>query len=286
MHDNKRIVKSEDIEFFNENGYWISPKLFDDKQLASFLERMERLYHGEYETGIAPNGLHWKYGDDVTKLRKSDNVHVSDLVMNELATDPKLGEIAASFLNADQIMLFFTQMLYKPPASNSVPKTANVGWHQDLQYWQFAEQPTLLTAWVAFNDVTIDNGCMHFVPGSHKWGLLKTGDFWDQDITKQEQAIKDKFGEFKKVPIQLKAGQVSFHHALTYHGSGPNTSEGPRCSIAIHMMSGKTKLKPGREQWEQTSNLYRYFHKSFAKLQEGDYAAGEDFPVIYEKARS
>ena len=40
----------------------------------------------------------------------------------------------------------------------------------------------------------------------------------------------------------LPPGAGSFHHRLTYHGSGPNTSSGPRRSFAIHLRTQNSEL--------------------------------------------
>lgn len=76
--------KKEDIQFFRDNGYWISPKLFDDQTLENAISRMDALYREEYETGMPPKGVHWKYGDDPLKLRKSSNAHYSDKALYNL----------------------------------------------------------------------------------------------------------------------------------------------------------------------------------------------------------
>jgi hypothetical protein len=266
---------NEDVAYYDQNGFWKSPKLFDDQFLKKCIERMGDLYHGKYETGIPPAGPHWKYGDSLEKLRKSDNVHVSDSYFYKLSTNEKLGEIAAAFLRTKQVRLLYTQMLYKPPRGNQTNQ-GNVGWHQDLQYWYFTERPTLVTAWVALDDVTVDNGCMQMVPESHKWGLLNEGDFYEGDLEQQAKLIKDKKA-FNPVHVELKAGQASFHHALTYHGSGRNVSDSPRLGIAIHLMAGETLYRSGDKGWDENPYL-----PSFRKLKTGDVIVGDEFPIIYE----
>lgn len=279
MNNKVGLPSEEDIKFYETNGYWISPKLFDDTTLENLLHHMDLLYRGEYETGIPPRSVHWKYGDDPQKLRMSTNIHISDRAMYELVTNPILGAIAASLLGTEQVRLFTSEMFYKP-ARGSGTNLGNVGWHQDFHYWKFTESPTLLTAWVAFNDVSLENGCVQMAPGSHKWGLQSQEDsFFEQELEKQEVSMKEKL-EFKAVPIELKAGQVSFHHALTYHGSGRNISDRPRCSMAIHLMAGETRFKAGHEEWEK----HKYI-RSFHNLNDGDPITGEDFPLIYESNR-
>lgn len=271
-----RVLREEDMLFFEKNGYWVSPKLFDDTTLENLIRRMDTVYRGEFETGLAPKGGYWKSGDDPRKLRKSSNAHFSDTALYKLCTDVVIGAMAATFLKTNCVRLFNTQLLYKPPRG-AESRSGNVGWHQDMQYWQFTSRPTIITAWVAFNDVTVENGCMQMVPGSHTWGYQNEGSFHDQDIEEQEKTIRSKLREFRPVPIEMKAGQVSFHHALTYHGSGRNISDRPRRSMAIHIMSGETRWKAGRAEWENHAYI-----PAFRKFQDGDMMQGEDFPVLFQ----
>lgn len=277
MNSELLLPTKDDIAFYEKNGFWISKKVIDDVRLERLKERMERIYHGEFDLGERPWGTTWQYGDNPRALRKNDNTHLADRAMQELATDPIVGEIAATLVQTHAIRLWVTQLLYKPNR-DSGNKSANVGWHQDLSYWNCMHGPTVFTAWVAFDDVNLDNGCMKMVPESHRWGVMNGSDFFDQDLKKQEERMRLPDGKnFEPVPIILKAGQISFHHALTIHGSGPNVSSGPRRSMAIHFMAGDTRYKTGTP-WDQNPHF-----PSFAKFNDGDLIQGEEFPVVYQK---
>lgn len=267
---------AEDIAFFKENGYWISQKILSDEELAGIIEHMELVYDEKFETGRKPWGGYWKNGDNPRALRKTDNSHWSDLTLRGVATSPAIGEIAGALMGADCIRLWHDQLLYKP-GRNTKKETANVGWHQDYSYWQCCAEPSLVTAWVAFTDVDLSNGCMQAVPRSHKWGLLKVNDFFEQNIEKQQEEMDLPEGErFTTVPFIMKAGQVSFHHALTIHGSGPNTTDQPRRSMAVHLMTGDTRYKKGTVG-EGHMNV------GLLNGQDGDLFAGDPFPVLWQK---
>ena len=88
---------------------------------------------------------------------------------------------------------------------------------------------------------------MRFVRGSHGWGLLDDGGFYRQDLDDQRDAIPVPDGRsWEEVPALLPAGGASFHHCLTFHGSGPNLSAGPRRSLAIHMRTENSAPVDGR----------------------------------------
>jgi ectoine hydroxylase-related dioxygenase (phytanoyl-CoA dioxygenase family) len=93
-----------------------------------------------------------------------------------------------------------------------------------------------LSCWIGLDDSTRENGCVHYVPGSHRWGLLPiTG------LTNDMHAIESRLSDehkvqFKPVPIELKQGECSFHHPLVIHGSYENKSDRPRRGAVINVL--------------------------------------------------
>lgn len=269
------LPKEQDVSFFEENGYWLSPVIFTSEELEAIKAHQDALYQGQYELGREPV-CNWLEGkDSPSALRKTDNSHWADGTLRQLALDPTIGAIAAKLMKADVIRLWHDQLLYKP-ARGSGKESANVGWHQDFSYWQSAQEPSLITAWVAFHDVDLSNGCIQMVPRSHKWGLLNVGDFFEQNMEKQQEQMDIPEGErMTTVPIIMKAGQVSFHHALTIHGSGANTSGGPRRSMAVHLMTGDTTYA-GRPRGEG------HFNAKMMGGRIGERFEGDAWPVLYD----
>lgn len=240
------LPDAEAVRFFAENGYWLAPKVVSDTELDALREHMDRVYAGEHETGCPPWGGGWKPGGDPNAIRKTDNSHWADWTLRALALNETIGAMAARLIGAETIHLWHDQLLYKPGTGAEAARAGNVGWHQDFHYWQCVSPPNLLTAWVAFDDVNEENGCMQVVPSSHRWGLVEGGDFFFQDRTAQEERIKAPDGtSLQPVSCNLKAGELSFHHCLTLHSSGPNRTHRPRRSLVIHLMPGDTRYRAG-----------------------------------------
>jgi ectoine hydroxylase-related dioxygenase (phytanoyl-CoA dioxygenase family) len=239
------IPNAQDIQFFKESGFWLAPKLFDDALLELAREHIEMLRRREYEKGEEPLSNYQPSGDAAKGLVKIDNGWWADGVMERFATSKALGRIAAALLGVEDIYLWHDQVLYKPGGSG---KAGNVGWHQDKGYWASSNTLDMVTAWVAFDDVNEENGCMRFVPGSNHWGLMAGSNFFNSDLEGQRESMRKPGGaEWREVPAILKAGEVSFHHCMTLHGSGPNFTERPRRSIAVHLMSGEARLVKGNK---------------------------------------
>jgi ectoine hydroxylase-related dioxygenase (phytanoyl-CoA dioxygenase family) len=232
------------VRSYEHDGYWVSPVLFDADEVAQFLEATQRVVEGVYDTGRGPT-LILPFEPGEADLRKIDNAWWADSCLASLATDPRLGEAAAALLGADSVRLWQDQLLYKPPGG---PRETTIGWHQDWASWDtVASHPAFVTAWVAFDDVDDDNGAMQMIPGSHAWGLVPgASNFFETNRDGQLATI----GEGRSARAQsvvMAAGQVSFHGPLTFHGSGPNTSNRLRRSLAIHFVDASVHAvsKPG-----------------------------------------
>jgi ectoine hydroxylase-related dioxygenase (phytanoyl-CoA dioxygenase family) len=237
---------------FEREGFFIVPSVIPPDLLARVRKRIDAVYAGEYETGLAPANGAKINREPPTKLVKIDNAHRSDRTILELVSHPAIGEWAAALTGGKLVQVFATQMLIKPPGGQG---GVNVGWHQDQEYWDGALQGEIFTAWVAISDVTAESGPMRFVRGSNHWGLLKAGDFFSDKLDELKQRIQAKSGgAWAEVAAVLPPGGVSFHHRLTVHGSGENHAAGPRVSFAIHLRTEKSGLRDG-VKWQDAGYL-------------------------------
>lgn len=230
----------DDIAFYREHGYWISPVIVPPDVLDAAERGMERFYAGDHDRAVPdlPSTWGWQPSDgDV--LRKND---YSSLRVDELAAlvrHPAIGATAAALSGADGIRLWHDQLLRKP-----VGGSARVGWHTDRQYWQSCTSEDMLTAWVGFHDVDEVNGGVSFLPGSHRWDI--TGlDFFSQDAEALEASIVAQGFDPTPVVPRMRRGQVSFHHCRTVHGSSANRGTAPRRSLAIHLQPTTNRWRPG-----------------------------------------
>lgn len=238
----------QDIAEYEEKGYWISPQLIDNDHIARLDRAMERLFAGERDG-------EWSYfdGNQVTlpsdpyALRRVVNGWWVNDVIRDTVLDAGLGKICAALMKVPGVRLWSDQVILKPgQGKDGNAQTGNVGWHQDYAYWSITDSPNMLTAWIALQDTDLTNGGMRTLVGSHRWGLIKDSDtFFDSDL----EALREKFSTKVNAPwidepCLLKAGQVSFHHALCFHGSGENLTDQPRRAIVGHYMPDGAKYKP------------------------------------------
>ena len=93
-----------------------------------------------------------------------------------------------------------------------------------------------LSCWIGLDDSMRENGCVHYVPGSHRWNLLPRADFANDMDTIQSVLTEEQKQEFKPKAIELKKGECSFHHPLMVHGSFENRTEQPRRAAVLNVV--------------------------------------------------
>lgn len=107
----------------------------------------------------------------------------------------------------------------------------------------------MLTAWVPLQDSDDSMGTLRIIDGSHRWPIterlrelqLRRGFDMKEDETIQQ--LRDTGLEVHVIPLELRAGQVSFHHCLTFHGSAPNLSRRTRIAVSIHLQDRENRYQ-------------------------------------------
>ena len=177
-----------------------------------------------------PDFSNWVYSKSYLALR-----WVADLAFHPCI----LGHVAA--LIGGDILLWDASIPTKAPQSEGY-----FGWHQDAAYWPLEPADEMVAVWLAISDVSLENGGMRAIPGSHTRGQLPhsaTGN--TSSMLRRGQRINGEIDDQSAIEISLRAGQASIHHPLTIHGSGGNTSNQWRYGIIFNYVSANTKVKNG-----------------------------------------
>ena len=157
-----------------------------------------------------------------------------DAVFDAFVRSPKIVDIVADLMGPN-IKLYYDQVFAKPPYAR-----AN-RYHQDSVFWSFFASNFQITCQLLLDDATVENGCVRFIPGSHKFGLVN----WDHlpyMLTEDVLALEE--------PVPLAAGDATFHHSLALHCSGPNTTPHRRRGWSIHYVSAETRYIGTQEETE------------------------------------
>ena len=152
--------------------------------------------------------------------------------MRKLMLDSHLGQIAADLAGVDGIRIWHDQALIKQPWGNAT------AWHLDNPYWSFYSRDAI-SIWVALDDAVLENGCLYFIPGSHKTATYDNVGIGENmsDLFK----VYKEWGKQKAVAAPMKAGSCSFHNGLVAHGAGANMTPGfRRAMTCAYMPDGST----------------------------------------------
>lgn len=161
-----------------------------------------------------------------------------------IARDRRFGALAAAALGATRVQLLQDSLLYKPPHEGG-----RVAWHQDYTYVGFLTPPRVISVRIALLPETEDTGCMQVVGGSHCWGQVGevhalTESHVESLIPSLSPAQRDAVAG--ATLLELEPGDISIHHCLTLHGSGPNRGGRPRRTIILRMFDGDCRLDRSR----------------------------------------
>jgi phytanoyl-CoA hydroxylase len=223
-------LSKEQLAFYEENGYVVVPDVVSQdvvKRLRTAITEMtEEAQAGRdarFQPAVEPDAA----GGVATKaapLRKLNELVPHDEFFRSVAKSDKIVDVVAQLAgNAKRIMLYSDQVFLKPAFCGSEKPL-----HQDNSYFRVMPHSHGVTCWMAVDDATIENGCMNYIPGSHKLGLLPHKELTKAHLTPEGSG----FGE--EVPVPVKAGTAIFHHLLCLHSSKANKSDKSRRAWALH----------------------------------------------------
>jgi ectoine hydroxylase-related dioxygenase (phytanoyl-CoA dioxygenase family) len=161
-----------------------------------------------------------------------------------LARDRRFGALAARALGARRIQHLQDSLLYKPARVGGT-----VEWHQDHTYVGFLVPARVVTLRIALEHETATAGCMHVVDGSHTWGPIDTvRALAEASVTSLVPALsaEQRDAMSRARSLELAPGDVTLHHCLTLHGSGPNESESARRTLILRMFDAECRLDRAR----------------------------------------
>ncbi len=223
-------LSDEQVQFFRDNGYLGGVRILTDQQVEALRGELNGLMDPAHEG----NHLFYEFNSDESSNPETVLFHAlgawriapgfHDVLWNPAFT------MAASQLLDGPVRFWHDQLFCKPPHHGGV-----VAWHQDYSYWTRTQPMAHLTCWIGLDDATVDNGCIHYVPGSHTWPLLPITGLADDMGAIQTVLTDEQREKFKPVAVELKKGEAAFHHPLMVHGSYENRTERPRRGLVINV---------------------------------------------------
>ena len=217
---------------YRQNGFVAGLPVFSESEVAHLRRQIEAL-EAEHAEGAG--------GHELAQYFRV-NGHVVIPMLADVARTPVILDAVESVLGPD-LLAWSVELFIKEPGSRKT-----VSWHQDITYWGMGETDDEVTAWIALSDVTIEAGCMRFIPGSHKGCIVAHEDTFDEDnLLSRGQSIAG-VEEAAAVYGPLQPGEMSLHHGRCFHASGANNNKDRRIGLAIRYVTPAVRdHAPGRD---------------------------------------
>ena len=225
-------LSDEDVRFYQDNGYVKGPQVLTSPQIEALRTELTEFFQPQHQGHERWYEYHINESPDPDTVlfhalgawRIATGFH--DLLWNPAFTVP------ASQLLGGAVRFWHDQLFCKPARHGGV-----VAWHQDYSYWTRTKPMAHLTCWIALDDVTVDRGCIQYIPGSHNWDLLPiTGLAGDMEAIREVLDDQQWVRMQNPEPMEVKAGQCTFHHPLMVHGSLANRTDGPRRAAVLNVV--------------------------------------------------
>ena len=229
---NQYRLTDQQIDFYQQNGYLAGIRMLSDEQVEILRDELNVLTDPSH----SGRELFYEYNsnestDPTTALFHALGAWRVSPAFHDLLWNPAFLIPAAQLLGAP-VRFWHDQIFYKPAHHGGI-----VAWHQDYSYWTRTQPMAHLSCWIGLDDSKIDNGCLHYVPRSHRWDLLPVTGLADDMNAIRGVLNQEQNKEFKPLPIELRKGEASFHHPLMVHGSFGNKTDRPRRAVVINVFA-------------------------------------------------
>ncbi len=237
-----KVLNEEQVRFFIENGYLIVENLINPVELEELKADTNHIARGGY-----PNKALKPLPEDMSDAEVLKNIlcihqpHYVSPVMTKYVKHPQicgvLSQVTAAHLPYwDGSVKCMQSMLFVKP-----PQFQGQAWHQDEIYIPTRDR-SLIGAWIAIDDATVENGCLFVIPGSHRQGYLFPQHAHNNADEFDFAPESYGFDESVEVPVVVKAGTVVFFNGYLLHRSRRNRSGGYRRVLVNHYMNAWSLL--------------------------------------------
>lgn len=228
-----RIVSDDLLEQYKCDGYVMVPDLLTPEEVDRFGRAVTDAVQWRTQNHDVPLEQRSRYQQSFVQCMNlwEDRPDVAPLTFH-----PRICQAAAELMEVDACRLWHDQALFKEAHGRETDA------HQDHPYWPMKETNTI-TAWVPFVKSTLENGALGYLPGSHAVGMRKFVNifFGEPEKIREEPEFKD----IEPVFLEVPPGSVAFHHGLTVHLAGPNTTDVDRAVHTIILFAdGNTRGYP------------------------------------------
>jgi ectoine hydroxylase-related dioxygenase (phytanoyl-CoA dioxygenase family) len=211
----------EQIEFYQAHGYLAIDAVMPGSEIAEVRRIYDRLFNEDRDRAGADtydlSGQKGMGGKEAIPQILQPAKYAPDLLATQMVANLKA---MMQQLHGPETKMVGDHAINKPPHN-----AAATPWHQDEAYWNPAKEYSSLSVWVPLQPVNTENGCMHFVPDSHKLEIVPHRPIGDNPLTPGLEVEPGAFDFSNAVACELPAGGATFHNGRTLHYTPPNNSD-------------------------------------------------------------
>ena len=207
------------VEAFRTKGFTMLPRITTDEEVAWLREVYDWLFADKSRVHFDLVRPYDSEGDDRLPQIIAPEQRLPALKNTAFWRNGRV--LASALMGVDQELLqSWGHMIRKPPKIGE-----ELPWHQDEAYWDPAKIYQALGSWMPLDDATPANGCMSFIPGSHRNDVLVHKHVNDDPSVHGLYTEPDPADIARAEIVPVPAGGVVLHHSRTLHRSGPNTTD-------------------------------------------------------------
>jgi len=276
---------------YDETGWFVANSILDLALMDRARQIVQSIHTKRPDQPLSPaleEFLGWPIGQP--RPRQSNQyITLQYGAIADLLLSPLIGRIAAALARTSEIRVFNSALIVKEPGLDS--SYTSVAWHCDKAFWPTCSSQNMITAWIPLQDTNEDLGTLNVLSGSHSWtydkrfsALGTSRTFLGDNKALVEDTLRSSGQSFDPVPVELRAGQVSFHHMATLHASGVNRGSETRYALSLHLQDVANRYQAAVEPDGSPAS---YVHDRIVRrLSSGepDYSDPYVCPVIWSAA--
>ncbi len=234
-------ISDEDIELFHKLGFLVVHNAIDSAAIEASRAAIRDLILSPgnknimVESVVGPRFSSLPAEERLDCVRKLMPILPFDARLQAAADNPALLEALGRIMGEPPALSQDMAMLKPPRIGREKP------WHQDMAYFDYPTDTTILGAWIALDEAQPENGCMMVIPGSHHAGPTPHWARRDWQICDTDVRV----GE--SVALPLPPGGCLLFHCLLHHGTPATRSDRRRWALQFHYCPASVNRLPNSE---------------------------------------
>jgi ectoine hydroxylase-related dioxygenase (phytanoyl-CoA dioxygenase family) len=247
-------LSDQEIAFYHENGYLSVDRVASDEEIAEIRIIYDRLFASRAGRSV---GDHFDLVG--TDEEGKEPLLVQILQPGKYFPELRKTDLYRNVVNLICQLLGSEAVFFGDHAINKPPRHgAETPWHQDEAYWDPGKDHCGISVWIPLQPATILNGCMHFIPGSHRLDVLEHRPIGNDTRVHGLEILPGTFDFSGAVACELPPGGATFHGGRMLHYTPGNfTGEYRRALIVMGGLPTILRATPRRFPWQESQNTAR-----------------------------